>query len=60
MVLLSRRKLYKVKTVLVSIMDLLTLLASGNIDAEFLDDCILDVCAGGEEAAELAGDILSE
>ena len=28
-------------------------------DAEFLDECVLDVCAGGEAAAELAGDIFS-
>ena len=33
---------------------------SRNADAEFLDECILDVCAGGAEAADLAGDILSE
>ena len=37
-----------------------TMKVSRNADAEFLDECVLDICAGGGvAAAELAGDIFS-
>ena len=37
-----------------------TMKMSRNVDAEFLDECVLDICAGGGvAAAELAGDIFS-
>ena len=37
-----------------------TMKMSRNVDAEFLDECVLDICAGGgAAAAELAGDIFS-
>ena len=37
-----------------------TMKLSRNADAEFLDECVIDICAGGGvAAAELAGDIFS-